>query len=313
MRRVHLRPATVAPGRILGPFASLQVMGLRRYAFLLVCALLGAAVAVLPAVAGSETAPAAITAINSEGIYKEQRHYWSPATVTVGSGAVVAFSNPSGTVMHGVEWTTGPAMPSCSGVPGGAGALSWHGECAFTAPGSYDFRCTVHPSEMTGTVTVGSTGTTTTTTTTQTTTPASGGGATSTTTTTTPAGLGQIAPLSLLAGSSSRALRLAGSQRGRSVRGSLEVSRAGSGGRLEVDLLARSASLAAARDAGQLRIGRFVRSAVRAGAVPFKVSLSARAVHALRARHRLALTVRIRLAAPHGPSLQLSRTVVLHA
>jgi plastocyanin len=277
-----------------------------------VCALLGAAVAVLPAVAGSETAPATITAINTEGVYKEQHHYWSPPTVTVGSGAVVAFSNPSGTVMHGVEWTAGPATPSCSGVPGGAGALSWHGECAFTQPGSYYFRCTVHPSEMTGTVTVSSAGTTTTTTTTQASTPGSGGGSTSTTTQTTSGGLAQSAPLSLLAGASSRALRLANSQRGRSVRGSLDVSPAGAGGRLEVDLLARSASLAAARHAGQVRVGRLVRSTVRAGAVPFKVSLSARAAHALRVRHRLALSVRILLAAPHGPSLQLSRTVVLH-
>jgi plastocyanin len=289
-------------------------MGLRRYAFLLVCALLGAAVAVLPAVAGSETAPATITATTTEGFYKEQRRYWSPATVTVGPGGVVAFSNPSATVMHGVEWTAGPATPSCSGVPGGAGASSWHGECAFAQPGTYSFRCTVHPSEMTGSVTVASTGTTTTTTTTQTGTPGTGSGPPSTTTTqTAPPLLVQGAPVSLLAGSSTRALRLAGSQHGSSVRGSLDVSQAGSGARLEVDLLARSASLAAAAHAGQVRIGRLVRSPLRAGAVPFKVSLSARAAHALRARHRLVLSVRIVLAAPHGPSLQLSRTVVLHA
>ncbi|HEX4186534.1 MAG TPA: hypothetical protein VHY83_01430 [Solirubrobacteraceae bacterium] len=285
-------------------------MGLRRYAFLLLCALLGGAVAVLPAVAGSETAPATITAINTEGIYKEQHHYWSPATVSVGSGTVVTFSNPSASVPHGLEWTVGPATPSCSGVPGATGAVSWRGECVFAQPGTYYFRCTVHPAEMTGSVTVSSTGTTTTTTTS---TPASGGGSTQTSTQTTPEGLAQGVPPSVLAGPASRALRLAGNQRGRSIRGTLEASAAASGGRLEVDLLARAASLAAAGHAGQIRVGRLVRSPLSAGRVAFAVTVSARAAHALRVRRRLALSVRILLSAPHGVSLQLSRTVVLHA
>jgi plastocyanin len=288
-------------------------MGLRKLAFLLVCALLGAAVAVLPAVAGSETTPATITAINSEGFYGEQHHYWSPATVTVGPGGVVAFSNPSGTVMHGLEWTAAPATPSCSGVPG-AGASSWHGECAFTQPGAYYFRCTVHPTEMTGTVTVSSTGTTTTTATTQTGTTTAGGGAT-TTTQTTPGQLGQTAPASLLSGPSAQALRLSASQRGRAVRGSVEVSQAAAGGRLEVDLLARSAALAGAGHAVSVEVGRLVRTALVAGHVAFKVALRARAARALRVHHRLALTVRILLAAPHAASasLQIRRSVVLHA
>jgi plastocyanin len=285
-------------------------MGLRRCAFLLVCALLGAAVAVLPAIAGSETAPTTVTALNSEGIYKEQRHYWSPATLAVVAGAVVAFANPSAEVRHGVEWTGGPA-PSCSGLPGGAGAYSWHGECTFAQPGTYSFRCTVHPTEMTGTVTVGSAGTTTTTTTTQPGTPSPGGGVT--TTQSTPQPLVQLAPASLLAGPSSQALRLAASQRGSSVRGVLDLAPAGSGGRLEVDLLARRASLAAAHGPGQVQVGRLVRSRVLAGRVSFRVPLSPRAARALRIRRRLALAVRIVITAPGGTSLQIRRTVLLHA
>ncbi|HEV7584875.1 MAG TPA: hypothetical protein VGO14_03755 [Solirubrobacteraceae bacterium] len=282
-------------------------MGLRRYAFLLVCALLGAAVAVLPAVAGSETAPPTITAINSEGIYKEQHHYWSPAGVTVAPGAVVSFSNPSSEVRHGVEWTGGPATPGCTGVPGSLGAYGWHGECTFTQPGSYYFRCTVHPTEMSGVVTVSSGGSTTTTTTTGT--PSSAG--TTTTTQTTPAPLVQSAPLALLAGPASQAVRLATRQHGRSVRGSVDVSPAGSGGRLEVDLLARPATLGGAVHATQMQVGRLIRSPLTAGIVSFKVTLNTRAGRALRAHHRLALTVRILLRSAQGAALRISRAVVL--
>ena len=105
-----------------------------------VLVVLGAAVVVLPAVAGSETGPPAVTATNSEGIYKEQRHYWSPAAVTVGPGGAVIFSNPSGEVPHGLEWTGGPGIPSCSGLPaGGLGATNWRGECTFAQAGTRSY------------------------------------------------------------------------------------------------------------------------------------------------------------------------------
>jgi hypothetical protein len=163
---------------------------------------------------------------------------------------------------------------------------------------------------MTGTVTVSSTGTTTTTTQTGTTTAGSG---TTTTTQTTPAQPGQTVPASLLSGPPTLALRLGANQRGRAVRGSVDLSKAASGGRLEVDLLAHPASLAGAHHAGSVRVGRLVRTALAPGRVSFKVALSARARRALRMRHRLALTVRIVLAAPRAASLQISRGVVLHA
>jgi plastocyanin len=281
-------------------------MGLRRLAFLLVCALLGAAVAVLPAVAGSETTPTTVTAINTEGIYKEQHHYWSPSAVSVGSGAVVAFSNPSAEVKHGLEWTGGPATPSCSGVPG-PGATSWHGECTFSRAGSYNFRCTVHPTEMTGAVTVSSSGATTTTT--------QPPGTTTTTTSTpmtTPATLPLPVAPTLLGGAAS-AVKLAAGPHGKALRGWLDVSQAGVGGRLEIDVLAKRGALASSGRSARVRVGRFLRSSLPVGRLSFSVPLSSRAKRALARRHRLVLIVTFLLTPPHGATASMTRTVTLHA
>ena len=63
---------------------------------------LGAAVAALPAVAGSETAPTIeATNLGGGGIYKEA-HEWSPPSATVGVSGVVTFVNNSSRVEH--EW-----------------------------------------------------------------------------------------------------------------------------------------------------------------------------------------------------------------
>jgi plastocyanin len=286
-------------------------MGLRRYAFLLVCALLGSAVAVLPAVAGSETAPTTIEAQDSTGIYNEQHHSWSPPQVTIGPGGVLTVSNPSSTVEHGVEWRTGPSTPSCSGVPLSTStkrsATKWSGTCTFTQPGTYTFYCTVHGSEMTGTVMVSSDGTTTTTTTTGT-----------TTTTTQPAGTNST-PSGAPGSSSPQPAGLAGpivvlgrSQRGRVVHGSIEVPGADAGGRLEVDLLAKRAVVAPKSGASTVRVGRLVRPSIRAGRLSFTVALNAKARAVLARRRRLALIVKVVLTPPHGSSSSTSRNVVLH-
>jgi plastocyanin len=116
-------------------------------------------------------------------------------------------------------------------------------------------------------------------------------------------------PESPLAGSPS----LRSTQRGPSVKGSLDVSQSGAGGRLEVDLLAKSASLAAAHRSGPVRVGRLVRASVSAGQVSFSVGLSARAKSALRRHHRLALTVRIVLTPTHGATVTITRSVSLRA
>ena len=178
----------------------------------------------------------------------------------------------------------------------------------FATPGTYTFYCTVHGAEMTGTITVNPSGTTTVTST-QTGPPAGTGPYTA------PgpesAGGSGGPPGSPLAGPASSAIRLARVQHGGAVRGSVAVSQAGSGGRLEVDLLAGRASLAAALHAPLASAGRLVRSSLPAGLVSFKVPLNARASHALHAHRRLALSVRIVIRPVHGQSVTVTRAVLL--
>lgn len=291
-------------------------MRTRRCFLFLLATVLGGAVVVLPAVAGSETGPT-IEAVNS--VYYEE-HHWSPSQVTVSAGGLVTLSNPSG-VKHGVEWLPGdPAKPGCTpGVPVGtteaASATNWSGACTFTTPGTYTFYCTVHHAAMTGTIIVGASGATTTTSTTAapgpspvTTAPTGSGQSGSGPT------LGSAGPLgSPPVGSASKALALASSQRGTTVRGSLEVSPTGAGGRLEVDLLARSASLARAGHPAQVRVGALVRKSLKAGRVSFSVPLNARARAALLRRHRLALNVKVVVKPAGGSAVAVTRAVVMHS
>jgi plastocyanin len=293
----------------------------KRRTRILVGVLALAAGGVLPAVAVSETTPT-IEAVNS-GVYGEY-HEWKPAEVTVAEGGSVTFSNPSGLVAHGLAWTgpSGLPTPSCSsGVPVNSSGTSWQGQCTFAHPGTYTFRCTVHPS-MTGAITVNPNGTTTTTTTT--TPPPAGGGSGPPPSTTNP-GSGSPSPsppgsqpqqgptVLLPAGSPLIAVTLPASQRGKSVHGSVEVSQTGVGGRLEVGLSAGSASVAGARRPAQVRVGRLVRSLLHAGTVSFAVPLSAKAKRALERRRRLALTVKVSLLPAHGSAVGVTRRVVLHS
>jgi plastocyanin len=293
---------------------------MRRRLLLPVLALLGASVVTLPAVAGSETSPT-ITAENiGGGVYGEE-HRWSPAQATIAPGGAVTLSNPT-EVKHGVRWVNGPATPSCDGgVPVGTTAAdsntNWSGSCTFTAAGVYTFYCTVHGAAMAGHITVGAGETTTTgTTTTTPTTAAPGIGAG----TSGPSGAAAPGASNALGsggsspflGSAARALKLAANQRGRSVRGSVAVSQAGAHGSLEVDLLARSASLARAGHSAQVRVGRVVRSSLSAGTARFSVPLNRRAKAALARKGRLALSVKVVLKPAGGSPVSLTRGVVLH-
>jgi hypothetical protein len=175
---------------------------------------------------------------------------------------------------------------------------------------------------MTGTITVGepsgTTGTTKTTpppTTTSTTPPPATTAAQSssppaggTTTTTSNEGSQALFGSPLVAGS----VKLTAPRHGSSVRGSLDVSQTGAGGRLEVDLLAKSASLAAVRRSAPVRVGRLVRASVSAGKVSFAVALSARGKSALRRHHRMSLTVKITLTPTQGAAATITRSVVAH-
>jgi plastocyanin len=263
-------------------------------------AALGAAVAIVPTVATSET-PVTIEAENV-GVYE---HHWKPSAETVSEGAVVPISNPT-EVAHGVRWYSGPETPKCSeGVPVGEGAehagTKWSGTCTFVRSGTYTFWCSVHGKSMSATVTVTGTGTTTATTTGTTGTTPEGGGTMSY-----PTGSAPPEKLKL----ASRSVHVRSSERGRAVRGSVSIPSAAVGGRLEVRILARRASLAGARPR-LLRVGRFVRSAVGAGTVPFTVPLSASGRRALARAGRLALILEVRLTAKSGAAARATRKLTL--
>jgi plastocyanin len=255
----------------------------------------------LPAVASSETSPT--VSAENVGLYN---HYWQPAQATVGAGGTVTFRNAT-TVPHGIEWRSVPATPQCSsGVPVGttesASGSEWSGMCSFAQPGTYTFYCTVHHAAMSGTITVSAGGTTTTSTTT---TPTGTGTTPTTSVPTVPVETPATPKLSISA--------VAGGHGGGAVHGSLEISKAGAGDRLEVDLLATSASLGqAGHGARKVRVGRLVHSSVAAGTVSFRVRLNTLARRVLKHHKRLKLTVRITLTPPYGAPSSVTRTVIEH-
>jgi plastocyanin len=106
---------------------------------------------------------------------------------------------------------------------------------------------------------------------------------------------------------------LGATQHGPSVRGSLEISQSGVGGRLEVDLLVKGASLAKARHSGSVRVGRLVRTSLSAGKVSFSVALTAAGKRALTRKHRLPLTVKIALTPTQGIAVTVTRSVTLRS
>jgi plastocyanin len=283
-------------------------VSLRRSLLFAAVGALGASAVVLPAIATSETPT--ISAYSYLG-----KNYWSPPSASTGAGSAVNLSNTTG-VPHGVEWREGPETPSCSsGVPVGAGNFGkeWKGSCTFAKAGTYIFWCTVHHSEMTGTVTVNAAGATTATTTT-TTQPTTSSGPVATT----PSGSGGPgsgstlgAPPGPLAGTALTAIKLPSRQRGRAVHGSVEVSPVGAGGRLEVELLAARASLASASRPRTVPVGRFVRAALAPGTARFSVVLGARARRALVRHRRLALSVRIVVRPLSGAAVTVLRSVLL--
>jgi hypothetical protein len=283
-----------------------------------IAALIGAAVAVLPALAA---APSEAKLEVNENCVEPEWPCWTvsgpkpePASkVTIAAGGEVMFTDHT-TTPTAVIWMG--SAPACSGVPASA-MTAWEGKCKFEQPGTYKFESSTMFKEpgldytKYEIVVEGAAPGTTPTTTTTTTTPSGGGTTTSPPSPAGGSGSG-AAPRSPLVGSASEAVKLARAQHGSSVRGSVKISQAGVGGRLEIDLLASGASLAKARHSPQVRVGRLVRSSLYAGTTSFTVPLNAKGKAALRRHHRLALTVKITLTPVHGAAATVTKSVVLH-
>jgi hypothetical protein len=222
------------------------------------------------------------------------------AQVTIASGGSVAFADSK--TAANIAWTgTAPTCEPSVPVAPAAPKTGWEGKCTFTTPGAYKFESSTLWPEYTkyevmveGAPPTGTTG--------------GGGGSTPGAPTPSPTPAGENPTGSPLSG----APAIRSSQRGTTVKGSLQLSKAAAGDRLEVDLLATTASLAKAVHTTQV-VGRFVSASVSAGQQSFSVKLNARARKALKRHHRLALKVKITLTPVHGEVTSIARSVTVHA
>jgi hypothetical protein len=294
----------------------------RTLALFALAALIGAAVAVLPALAAGTPAPSEVKLEINENCQLAEWPCWNvkgnnPEDIgqiqpfTIAQGGTISFEDNDSKAPTDVLWKG--AAPSCTPEVPSTPKTSWSSTCTFANAGEYGFESQelfndgtfnytqykVIVEKSGGTGTTPSTPTTTTPTTTTPTTPMMPGEPSQ----------GSGSPLE----GGSKALKLAGSQHGSTVHGSIKVSQAGTGGRLEVALFAAGASLAKAGHPTQVRIGRLLRSSLRAGSVSFSVPLTAKARAKLHRHRRLALTVKITLTPLHGARVKITRGVVLHA
>ena len=290
-----------------------------RKRYLPVAAVLGAAVAVVPALATGAPAPSEVKLEVNENCVEPDWPCWTtegsapiakPALrVTIASGGSVTFADSK--TAANIAWTA--TTPECEPkvpVAPESPKTGWEGKCTFATPGTYKFESstlfndgvdnyTKYEVVVEGSATAPPTGTT-----------GEGGSKGGSTPATTTSGLvpaGESPTGSPLSG----APRISSSQRGSTVKGSIELSKAGAGDRLEVDLLATTASLAKAGHTTQ--VGRFVSTSVSAGQLSFSVKLNAKARRALKRHHRLALKVKITLTPASGEALSITRSVILHS
>lgn len=285
-----------------------------RKRYLPVAAVLGAAVAIVPALAAGP--PEAKLEVNENCVEPDWPCWAAPGSgspaskVTIATGGEVMFTDNTSTKAN-IAWTGGTEPTCSSGVPVSPtpAQTPWEGKCKFEQPGTYKFESSTLWPEYTKyeiVVEDAATGTT------PTTTSSPGGGGTTTSPLSPAGGLGSgAAPSSPLVGSASEAVKLARTQHGSSVRGSVKISQAGVGGRLEVDLLASDASLVKAGHSPQVRVGRLVRSSLYAGTTSFTVSLNAKGKAALHRHRRLALTEKVILTPPHGAAVTVTRSVLM--
>jgi plastocyanin len=252
----------------------------------LACA--AAVVVAIPAFAHGDRAAGGAVAQAAGAINAVDFAFENPATgdsqVTIHAGEKVTFAYPVGGNAHDVSFsgvqptscvqTAGPnvgAVPPLPASPEGAG---WSGQCTFNTPGTYDFVCEAH-SFMTGVVTVLPAGTPT--------------------------------PTPMPEGPAATHLKLARSQHGHAVRGSIVVARDKS--RLGVAAFAKRSALHHT-GSGRILVGHVTRTA-KAGTAKFTVTLSRAARKALARRGRLALTVRIAVTPLKGTPFTATKRVTL--
>jgi hypothetical protein len=315
-----------------------------RKRYLPVAAVLGAAVAIVPALAAG---PSEAKLEVNENCVDPNWPCWatpgsgSPASIVkIAAGGEVMFTDKASTAAN-IAWTgTAPTCEPSVPVSPTSPKTDWEGKCKFEQPGPYKFESsTLYDGvanytkyeivvEGASTGTTSTTTTTTTTPTTTTTTPTTTTPTTTTPTTTTPTattstqpsgdgtstattpGATETPPPS--AGSHPLAtLALANAQHGDAVHGTVQIPAADGGARLEVELLAQGASLAKVKRPGSSRVGRLVRPSAPAGTASFTVSLDAAGKRALRHHHKLALTVKIVLTPKQGAAMTLTRSLVL--
>jgi hypothetical protein len=283
-----------------------------RKRYLPVAAVLGATVAIVPAPALALPPSETKLEVNENCVEADWPCWATPglsqpaSKVTIASDGSVMFVDEE--TAANIAWAgTAPTCESVVPVAPASPKTGWEGKCTFATSGTYHFESSTLWPEYTkyeivveGSATAPSTPTTGE--------GGSKGGSTPGSTSSGPAPVGESPTGSPLSG----ALRLSSSQPGSTVKGSLEVSKAGAGDRLEVDLIATTASLAKAGHATQV-VGRFVSASVSAGQRSFSVKLNAKARRALKRHHHLTLKVKITLTPVYGAATSVTRSVTLHA
>ncbi|HXP99669.1 MAG TPA: fibronectin type III domain-containing protein, partial [Solirubrobacteraceae bacterium] len=128
-----------------------------------------------------------------------------------------------------------------------------------------------------------------------------GGNPTATTSSSPSSGQPKVEPAS---GPLFGSVKLASTQHGGVVHGSLVVSSAGSEGQLQIELFTKGAATP---------VGKLVRSSPHAGKLTFALPLNAKDKAALHRHRRLTLMVKITLTPVHGAAVTVTRVVVVHA
>jgi plastocyanin len=219
------------------------------------------------------------------------------SSVHIDPGGVVSFSYPSGFSTHNVDFgatpatscaQTAPTAGSGQPMPATPSSSGWAGSCTFADTGKYTFYCDLHTG-MRGTVLVGDVP--------EPTPPAGGGGGYG------PGGA-QTGGGSLpapLAG-----LKIAKTQRGTKVGGSIANLIAGSD--LKIDITAKASAL---KTSASVRVGRLSKTNLAAGTYSFSIKLNSKARAAVKKKGKLAVSVKFRLTPPGAPTVTATKSVTL--